>query len=57
MGQGARALVGQNLESFAHAALGQVKFHIDDDAILHTVAALEAVFRSAERDGAWQDLA
>jgi predicted dehydrogenase len=48
--------IGQNLESFAAAALGQGKFHIDDDGILHTVAALEAVFRSAEKNGAWQDV-
>ena len=49
--------IGRNLESFAAAALGQARFHIDDEGILHTVAALEAVFRSAERDGAWQDVA
>jgi predicted dehydrogenase len=48
--------VGENLESFAAAALGQGKFHIDDDGILHTVAALEAVFRSTEKNGAWQDV-
>ena len=35
-------------------ALGQGAYHIDDAAILHTVSALEAVFRSAEADGAWQ---
>jgi predicted dehydrogenase len=46
--------VGANLESFARAALGQGQFHIPDDAILHTVAALEAVFKSADQDGAWQ---
>jgi predicted dehydrogenase len=45
-----------NLESFAGAALGRAPFHIDDDGILHTVAALEAVFRSVEADGAWQDV-
>jgi predicted dehydrogenase len=49
--------IGQNLESFAAAALGQGKFHIDDEGILHTVAALEAVFRSAEQGGAWQNVA
>jgi predicted dehydrogenase len=43
-----------NLESFAAAALGRGTFHIGDAGILHTVAALEAVFRSAETDGAWQ---
>lgn len=46
--------VGLNLESFAAAALGKAKFHIDDEGIVHTVAALEAVFRSVESDGAWQ---
>jgi predicted dehydrogenase len=46
--------IGMNIESFARAALGQGVYHIDDRAILHTVAALEAVFRSAEADGAWQ---
>jgi predicted dehydrogenase len=48
--------IGMNIESFAGAALGQGAYHIDDSAILHTVAALEAVFRSAEADGAWQDI-
>jgi predicted dehydrogenase len=46
--------VGLNLESFARAALGQGSFHIDDAGIVHTVAALEAVFRSTESNGAWQ---
>lgn len=46
--------VGMNIESFARAALGQGAFHIDDAGIVHTVAALEAVFRSAEADGGWQ---
>jgi predicted dehydrogenase len=43
-----------NLESFAAAALGRGTFHIDDAGILHTVAALDAVFRSVAADGAWQ---
>jgi predicted dehydrogenase len=46
--------VAMNLESFARAALEQGTFHIDDAGIIHTVAALEAVFRSAESNGAWQ---
>jgi predicted dehydrogenase len=46
--------VGMNIESFARAAVGQGAFQIDDAGIVHTVAALEAVFRSAEADGAWQ---
>jgi predicted dehydrogenase len=48
--------VALNLESFARAALGQGTFHIDDASIVHTVAALEAVFRSAESNGAWQSV-
>jgi predicted dehydrogenase len=46
--------IGMNMESFARAALGQGQYHIDDAAILHAVAALEAVFRSAEANGAWK---
>jgi len=42
-----------NLESFATAALGRGKFHISNDGIVHTVAALEAVFKSVDADGAW----
>ena len=49
--------IGANLDSFAAAALGKGKFQIDDAGIVHTVAALEAVFASAERNGAWQDIA
>jgi predicted dehydrogenase len=48
--------VGINLDSFAGAALGRCKFHIDDAGIDHTVAALEAAFRSAESNGAWQTI-
>jgi predicted dehydrogenase len=48
--------IGMNLESFARAALGQDPYHIDDDRILHTVAALEAVFRSVDAEGAWQQV-
>lgn len=46
--------IGANLDSFAAAALGRGAFQIDDEGILHTVAALEAVFRSVEHDGAWE---
>lgn len=49
--------IGMNIESFARAALGEGRFHIDDEGILHTVAALEAVFRSTEANGAWQRIA
>jgi predicted dehydrogenase len=45
--------IGANLDSFAAAALGQGRFQIDDAGIVHTVAALEAVFQSAERNGEW----
>lgn len=48
--------IGMNIESFARAALGEASFHIDDEGILHTVSALEAVFRSADADGAWQEI-
>jgi predicted dehydrogenase len=49
--------IGMNIESFARAAVGGGPFHIDDEGILHTVAALEAVFRSADANGAWQQIA
>jgi predicted dehydrogenase len=48
--------IGANLDSFAAAALGKGRFQIDDAGIVHTVAALEAVFDSAERNGAWRDI-
>lgn len=46
--------IGQNLDSFAAAALGRDAFQIDDAGILHTVAALEAVFDSVAAGGRWQ---
>src|SRR5262245_17309062 len=46
--------IGMNIESFARAALGKGPYQIDDAGILHTVATLEAVFKSAETNGAWQ---
>lgn len=46
--------LGENVEAFAAAALGGDKFPIDPAGILQTVAALDAVFRSVEADGAWQ---
>ncbi len=46
--------IGMNIESFARAAQGRGVYHIDDAGILHTVAALDAVFRSADANGAWQ---
>src|SRR4051812_10172324 len=45
--------IGANLDSFAAAALGRGTFQIDDAGIVHTVAALEAVFNSAEKGGEW----
>jgi predicted dehydrogenase len=49
--------IGGNLDSFATAALKQGNYQIDDAGILHTVAALEAVFDSAERNGEWRKIA
>jgi len=46
--------LGENVEAFAAAVLGREKFPIDAAGILHTVAALDAVFRSVDADGAWQ---
>ncbi|HEY4862954.1 MAG TPA: Gfo/Idh/MocA family oxidoreductase [Xanthobacteraceae bacterium] len=48
--------VGLNLESFARAALGKGAYQIDDEGILHTVAALDALFRSTAANGAWQEI-
>jgi predicted dehydrogenase len=45
--------LGRNLDYFAKAALGQGAFPITP-AILQTAAALEAVFKSVDADGAWQ---
>jgi predicted dehydrogenase len=46
----------KNLESFAIAALGGAPFHIDERSIIHTVAALNAVFDSVDAHGAWQEV-
>src|SRR5262249_46503937 len=45
--------LGRNLDYFAKAALGQGKFPISPDGILQTAAALEAVFKSVDANGAW----
>ena len=45
--------LGRNLDYFAKAALGQGAFPISPAAILQTAAALEAVFKSVDADGAW----
>jgi predicted dehydrogenase len=46
--------VRENLESFAAAARRMGLFHIDQQVMLHTIAALESVFLSASQQGAWQ---
>jgi predicted dehydrogenase len=46
--------LGENLEAFAAAATARRPFAIDPAGILQTVSALDAAFRSAEADGAWQ---
>src|SRR5215813_14630553 len=48
--------LGENLEAFAAAASARRPFAIDPDGILQTAAMLDAVFRSAEADGAWQSV-
>lgn len=45
--------LGRNLDFFAKAALGQGAFPITPEGILQTAAALEAVFKSVDADGAW----
>jgi predicted dehydrogenase len=45
--------LGMNLDYFAKAALEQSTFPIPPAGILQTAAALEAVFKSADADGAW----
>jgi predicted dehydrogenase len=45
--------LGRNLDYFAKAVLGQRTFPISPASILQTAAALEAVFKSADADGAW----
>ncbi len=44
--------LGRNLDYFAKAAMGQGAFPISPAGILQTAAALEAVFKSADTDGA-----
>lgn len=47
----------EHVEAFAAAALGRGTPPIDPAEILHTVAVLDAVFRSVDADGAWQAVA
>ena len=46
--------LGENMESFAQAALARRPFAIDSAGILQTASALDAVFRSVDANGAWQ---
>lgn len=48
--------LGRNLDYFAKAALGQGAFPISPAGILRTASALEAVFKSADADGAWMEV-
>lgn len=45
--------LGRNLDYFAKAVMGQGAFPLSPDGILQTAAALEAVFKSADANGAW----
>jgi predicted dehydrogenase len=45
--------LGRNLDYFAKAVLGQGAFPISPAGILQTAAALEAVFKSVDANGAW----
>lgn len=45
--------LGRNLDYFAKAMQGQGAFPISPAGILQTASALEAVFKSADADGAW----
>ena len=45
--------LGRNLDYFAKAVQGQGTFPISSTGILQTAAALEAVFKSVDADGAW----
>jgi predicted dehydrogenase len=48
--------LGRNLNYFATAAMGQGAFPIPPEGILQTAAALEAVFKSVDADGAWMEV-
>ena len=48
--------IGRNLDYFAKAAMGQGTFPISPDGILQTAAALEAVFKSVDANGAWMEV-
>ena len=48
--------LGRNLDYFAKAVMGQGSFPISPDGILQTASALEAVFKSADANGAWMEV-
>jgi predicted dehydrogenase len=48
--------LGRNLNDFARAVMGQGAFPISPAGILQTAAALEAVFKSTEANGAWTEV-
>jgi predicted dehydrogenase len=48
--------LGRNLDYFANAVLGQGAFPIPPAGILQTAAALEAVFKSVDANGAWMSV-
>ena len=48
--------LGRNLDYFAKAAMGQGRFPIPPAGILQTAAALEAVFKSVDANGAWMEV-
>jgi predicted dehydrogenase len=48
--------LGRNLDYFAKAAMGQGTFPIPPAGILQTAAALEAVFKSVDANGAWMEV-
>jgi predicted dehydrogenase len=45
--------LGRNLDYFAKAVVGEGAFPISPAGILQTAAALEAIFKSVDADGAW----
>ncbi len=48
--------LGRNLDFFGKAVMGQGAFPIPPDGILQTAAALEAVFKSVDANGAWMEV-
>jgi len=48
--------LGRNLDYFAKAVMGQGAFPIPPEGILQTAAALEAVFKSVDANGAWMEV-